>query len=224
MGQVTAWRFLSPPSAFVEGVTVGLNGKRIINEDLYGATHGNVMMREFGGSGWAVYDADNWKKARKQVWSQTQIFQKLQVLYLLTIGHKKARTLDALARKTGVDAAGLRATVQAYNAGIAAGEDPAHKAIELCHPVQRAPFYAFNISVKNAPFFPIPGLTLGGLEVDGATGEVLNDQRKPIAGLYAAGRSAVGICSQSYVSGLSLADAIFSGRRAGAHAASQRVS
>lgn len=219
MGQVTAWRFLSPPSAFVEGVSVGLNGKRIVNEDLYGATHGNVMMREFGGSGWAVFDADNWKKARKQIRSQMQIFQKLQAMYLFTIGHKKASTIEALAKKTGVDAAGLRATVDAYNAGIATGQDPAHKDIELCHPVKRAPFYAFNISVKNAPFFPIPGLTLGGLKVHGATGEVLNDQGEPIRGLYAAGRSAVGVCSNSYLSGLSLADAIFSGRRAGAHAA-----
>lgn len=33
--------------------------------------------------------------------------------------------------------------------------------------------------------------------------------------LYAAGRAAVGICSNSYVSGLSLADCVFSGRRAG---------
>lgn len=223
MGHVTAWRFLSPPSAFIEGVTVGLDGRRIANEDLYGATHGNVMMRQFGGSGWAVLDADTWSKARKQTLEQTQIFQKLQVAYLLTIGHKKANTLDELAAKMGVDVAGLRTTVEAYNTGIAAGEDPAHKAIELCNPIQKAPFYAFDISVDNAPFYPIPGLTLGGLDVDGASGEVLNEQREPILGLYAAGRSAVGICSNSYISGLSLADAIFSGRRAGAHAA-RRVS
>lgn len=219
MGQVTAWRFLSPPSAFVEGVSVGVNGQRIANEDLYGATHGNVMMREFGGRGWAVFDADNWRKARKQVRSQMQIFQKLQAAYLFSIGHKKASSIEALARKTGIDAAGLRATVDAYNAGIAAGEDPARKAIELCHPVKKAPFYAIDISAKNAPFFPIPGLTLGGLDVHGASGEVLDERREPIPGLYAAGRSAVGVCSNSYLSGLSLADAIFSGRRAGAHAA-----
>jgi 3-oxo-5alpha-steroid 4-dehydrogenase len=40
-----------------------------------------------------------------------------------------------------------------------------------------------------------------------------------VPGLYAAGRSAVGLCSNSYISGLSLADCVFSGRRAGAHAA-----
>lgn len=221
MGQITAWRFLSPPSAFIEGVAVGLNGRRIINEDLYGATHGNVMMREFGGSGWAVYDADTWKKARGQVKTQAQIFQKLQTFYLFSpIGHKKATSIEALAAKTGIDAAGLRATVDAYNKGISSGEgDPAHKAAELCRPIAKAPFYAFNISVKNAPFFPIPGLTLGGLRVDGATGLVLREDGSTIAGLYAAGRTAVGVCSNSYLSGLSLADAIFSGRRAGRDAA-----
>ena len=34
-----------------------------------------------------------------------------------------------------------------------------------------------------------------------------------------AGRSAVGICSRQYVSGLSIADCVFSGRRAARHAA-----
>ena len=36
-----------------------------------------------------------------------------------------------------------------------------------------------------------------------------------INGLYAAGRSAVGVCSNIYVSGLSIADCVFSGRRVG---------
>jgi len=37
--------------------------------------------------------------------------------------------------------------------------------------------------------------------------------------LYAAGRAAVGIASNHYVSGLALADCIWSGRRAGRYAA-----
>lgn len=121
MGNVTAWRFLSPPSAFIEGVTVGMNGRRIINEDLYGATHGNVLMREFGGKGWAVYDSTIWKKARGQFWTQTQIFHKLTATFTFTLGHKRAGTLDALASKMGVDREAMKATIAAYNAGIASG-------------------------------------------------------------------------------------------------------
>ena len=60
-------------------------------------------------------------------------------------------------------------------------------------------------------------LTLGGLVVDEETGQVLPRRRVGGPGLYAAGRTAVGICSNSYVSGLSLADCVFSGRRAGRH-------
>ena len=220
MGNVTAWRFLSPPSAFIEGVTVGLNGRRIANEDLYGATHGNVLMREFGGKGWAVYDSDNWKKARAQYWTQTQLFHKLTATFTLTIGHKRARTLDALAEKMGVDQAGMLETISAYNAGISSDTgDPAHKEADVCHPITKAPFYAVNISDDASPFAPIPGLTLGGLMVEGESGLVKRPDGSTIPGLYAAGRTAVGICSNSYVSGLSLADCVFSARRAAAHAA-----
>ena len=42
------------------------------------------------------------------------------------------------------------------------------------------------------------------------------DGGDPIEGLYAAGRNAVGISSNGYVSGLSVSDGIFAGRNAGA--------
>jgi predicted oxidoreductase len=61
-------------------------------------------------------------------------------------------------------------------------------------------------------------MTLGGLVVDEDTGQVLRADGSVIEGLYAAGRNAVGVCSQSYVSGLSIADCVFSGRRAGRNA------
>ena len=58
-------------------------------------------------------------------------------------------------------------------------------------------------------------LTLGGLVIDEESGSVIGTNGEIIQGLYAAGRSAVGICSNIYVSGLSVADCIFSGRRIG---------
>jgi len=47
------------------------------------------------------------------------------------------------------------------------------------------------------------------------TGQVLRSDGSGIANLYAAGRAAIGICSNVYMSGLSVADCIFSGRRVG---------
>jgi 3-oxo-5alpha-steroid 4-dehydrogenase len=220
LDRMTAWRFMSPPSAFLEGVSVGPSGARIANEDLYGATHSQIMIDQHQGRGFLVLDARQWKKARGQVRSQTQPFQGAQAAYLFTVGHTKAASLAKLATKIGVQPGGLERTVSAYNDGLAEGSgDPAHKGAELCSPIQHGPFYAIDISIKNSAAFPAPGLTLGGLRVDEETGEVLADDDQPITGLYAAGRTAVGICTNSYLSGTSLADGIFSGRRAGVHAA-----
>lgn len=220
MGNVTAWRFLAPPSAFLEGLTVGQDGRRIAGEDLYGASHTNALMRRFSGRGWAIYDAATWKKVKNQIREQTQVFQRLQLLYLFSTGHKKADSIEGIALKNGIDPVGLRQTFDAYNHGIADGTgDPAHKDISLCPPIINGPFYSINISADSSMFFPIPGLTLGGLVVDEETGAVTHRDGGTISGLYAAGRTAVGICSNSYVSGLSIADCIFSGRRAGRSAA-----
>lgn len=222
MGNVTAWRFLSPPSAFLEGLSVGADGRRIVNEDLYGASHGNVMMREFGGTGWAIYDAATWRKIKEQIKEQTQVFQRLQIWYLRSIGHKKAATIEGIAEKNGIDVTGLRKTVDEYNHGIrSSAGDPAHKDPSLCPPLDRGPFYSINISADSSMFYPIPGLTLGGLVVDETTGAVRHRDGGVVPGLYAAGRNAVGVCSNSYVSGLSISDCVFSGRRAGADAAAR---
>ncbi len=225
MGNVTAWRFLSPPSGMLSGISVGMDGTRIVNEHVYGARLGDFLMREHEGKGWAVYDAKSWKVARSQVFSQTKAFQLLQILPLMLLSPKRARSLSQLSKKTGLDYAGLSATVAAYNRGIQSGAgDPLHKAPMYSLPVKKAPFVAVSISAKNALYFPLPGLTLGGLRVNEETGRVLREDGTEIDGLYAAGRNAVGICSDGYISGLSLADGIFSGRRAGEHAAAALTS
>jgi 3-oxo-5alpha-steroid 4-dehydrogenase len=75
-------------------------------------------------------------------------------------------------------------------------------------------FWALNNDVSNATTFP-PFFTLGGLMVDEDSGAVARPDGQVIKGLYAAGRAAVGICSNGYFSsGVSLQDCVFSGRRA----------
>jgi 3-oxo-5alpha-steroid 4-dehydrogenase len=61
--------------------------------------------------------------------------------------------------------------------------------------------------------------TLGGLVVDENSGAVKRSDGSVIDGLYAAGRAAVGLCSNGYLSGMSIGDGMFSGRRAGRSAA-----
>jgi 3-oxo-5alpha-steroid 4-dehydrogenase len=86
-------------------------------------------------------------------------------------------------------------------------------------PQDQPPYSLIDLSIRPRLFYPAPVLTLGGLVVGPETGQVLRPDGTAIPGLYAAGRSAVGLCSRSYVSGLSIADCVFSGRRAGRHAA-----
>ena len=223
MHRVAAWRFLNPPAAMLQGITVGVDGQRIANEDLYGATLAESMVHRFGGKGFLILDSAMWKRARAQLLEQTQLFQRAQLAAVFTMERHRAATLDDLAKKLGISMSGLARTVDAYNQAAASGsEDPGHKHPELCAPLVHGPFYGLDISIRPSPAYFVPGMTLGGLRVDGATGRVLTDDATPIRGLYAAGRSAVGICSNSYVSGLALADCVFSGKRAGEHAATQR--
>jgi len=220
LDRVTAWRFIAPPAAMVEGIAVGVAGNRIANEDLYGATLAEIMIRDFGGVGFLILDARMWRKARAQLRYQTQLFQKLWMAPIFMTGHRRAPTLSQLAHRLGISPSGLAETVAAYNSAIANGSvDPAHKAAEYCSPLAQPPFYGVDISLRSSIADFVPGLTLGGLRVDTGSGLVVNDVGDRISGLYAAGRSAVGICSHSYISGLALADCVFSGKRAGEHAA-----
>lgn len=196
MDRVSAWRFITPPSALQQGVLVGADGRRVCDETLYGAAIGAAIITEHQGRAWLLVDDDVVREARAQVRAQTLWFQRLQVRYLLSRGRVTAPTLDAVAAKAGVDPVGLRATC-----GDALGAPP---------------FSLIDVSIKGSVGYPCPMLTLGGLVVDEDSGQV-----RGVDGLYAAGRSAVGLCSESYVSGLSLADCVFSGRRAGQHVAKE---
>jgi 3-oxo-5alpha-steroid 4-dehydrogenase len=112
--------------------------------------------------------------------------------------------VEEVARKAGIDPEGLAATVAAQDR------------------VSEAPWSLLDMSIRPRPAQPAPMLTLGGLVVAEDTGAVRRPDGTDIGHLYAAGRTAVGICSNSYVSGLSLADCVYSGRRAGRSAAHAR--
>lgn len=219
MDRFSAWRFMSPPSALIEGIAVSMGGERIAAEDLYGATFSEVMVRKFDGRGYLILDSAQWAKAKSQLDEQTQQPLRIQPQYLLYWAHKKAASLDGLAAKIGLPSDVLKSTVGAYNDAIASGkEDPVHK-LDYRSPITQGPFYAIDVSLRPSGVYLSTGLTLGGMNVDGESGMVLNGGGDKIQNLYAAGRSAVGICSNSYISGLSLADCVFSGKRAGEHAA-----
>lgn len=220
MDNVSAWRFITPPGVFYSAILVDENGQRIIDETRYGAAVGQAMVTEHGGKGWVLADAAAMAEAKRQLMTQAIWFQQLQTAALLLTGAVRRKSLREVAGAAGVDPDGLQATVEAYNHAIDSGAaDPAGKPAEFCRRIDRAPFTLLDFSIRPSVLSPTPMLTLGGIRVDEETGAVLTAAGAPVSGLFSAGRTAIGVCSQSYVSGLSLADCVFAGRRAGASAA-----
>jgi 3-oxo-5alpha-steroid 4-dehydrogenase len=224
LDRLSSWRFFTPPSALAKGMLVGLNGERVCNEALYGAAVAEPVIHEHGGRAYLVIDQTILDEARKQVPKQTLWFQRLQVMSMLGSGRIEAPTLGELAAKVGIDVASVERSLAAYNQIARSPDvDPLGKPKEQVQPIDRGPFSLVDVSVRSSVRFPCPTMTLGGLAVDEATGQVLTDDGSPVDGLYAAGRTAAGLCSKSYVSGLSLADCVFSGRRAGRAATNERI-
>ncbi|WP_439672484.1 FAD-binding protein [Cupriavidus necator] len=217
--RVSAWRFINPPFDWARGCVVDAQGARIGNEETYGATLGHAICERHGGRAWLVLNRELARAAlRECLGGRLWAFQALPAALLMLAGARRASSREALAGKLGMPGAALRATVDAYNAA-ARGEipDPAGKSAPMCASLETGPWLAIDISA-NSRVFPCPAITLGGLSVEESSGRVLAAAGgAPIPGLYAVGRTAAGIASNHYVSGLSLADCIWSGRNAGRH-------
>lgn len=216
LNKISAWRFINPPQAWAKGMVVNAQGQRFCNEAAYGARLGVAMGEDQGNRAWLVIDAGIRRAALREclrggLWS----FQKYPALLLMLFA-PRAKSFSALGKRLGIPKDAFAATADAYN-DIANGDNPDvfGKAPYASQALIQPPYLALDIGAKN-PLFPCPAITLGGLRVDETSGGVLNSDEQVIPGLYAVGRAAVGIASNNYVSGLSLADCLWSGRRAGA--------
>ncbi|MEZ5656629.1 MAG: FAD-binding protein [Sphingobium sp.] len=228
MDSIFGTRAISPPNAMLKGVIVDANGERFIGEDAYAGSLGRAIAARQDGQAWLILESASYWLAFKQAMNAGGItpfmyFYLPNLLNLLFGGTKKARSIEKLAQKIGIPPQALTRTINIYNSDAATGSDPLGKATDKVTPIERGPFYAVNMSIKNRFGFTM-AMSLGGLRVNEETGEVLREGGLPIKGLYAAGRAAVGVCSVGYFSGMALADGSFSGRRAGRHATSANES
>jgi len=222
MDKVSAWRFINPPLAWARGLIVNARGQRYANEEIYGATLGHAMVEEQDGRAILILNRALVREALSQVapgkvWN----FQRLPVLLNLVFNAKRSNSLAGLAKRCNLPTELLRQSVERYSRA-ARGEiaDEFGKSAAMLANLDQGPWYALDLSF-DSKLFPCPVITLGGLKVCEGSGRVLDHAGQPINGLYSAGRNAVGVASNLYVSGLSLADCIYSGRRAAAHVADQ---
>jgi 3-oxo-5alpha-steroid 4-dehydrogenase len=217
MDRVTGWCNINPPAAWPRGMVVNRDGARICHEGVYGSTLGDAVVRSPDGIAYLIIDERLYRESLQQIARGAEIvrYQRQVARLNLWLNRKSAATPAALAKLIGIDAQGLTRTLEAYNrAARGAAADVVGKSPEEMSVLEQPPFHALNVSVHSR-YFPMPMLTLGGLRVDEHGGEVLREDGSEILGLYAAGRSAVGVCSNVYMSGLAYADCIFSGRRVG---------
>jgi len=128
-------------------------------------------------------------------------------------GVHSAATIAELAAKAGIDAAGLEATVRAYNGYVAAGDDPEFGREHLPAPIAEGPFYA----VRN---HAITLVTFQGLDID-EDFAVRGESGAAIPGLYAVGEviGAGATCGNSFCSGMLTTPALTFGRLLGSRLA-----
>jgi fumarate reductase flavoprotein subunit len=127
-----------------------------------------------------------------------------------------ADTVEDLAAQTGMDLAGLQATLAEYNNSCEHGYDELfNKPHRYLRPVKNPRFYALRLFASGYG-------SLGGIKINYKT-EVLDKKWDKIPGLYAAGTDACSIYGDTYVflmPGNTMGFALNSGRMAGEHAAS----
>jgi 3-oxo-5alpha-steroid 4-dehydrogenase len=221
MERVSAWRSISPPTAFVKGVAVNALGERFVSEDCYLGRMGERISVQPGRKAWLIVDRplyrESWKNTLptfKAGWVPEWLSYGFTLLINLLTNTRTGRSLSDLAAKCGIPADNLERTVGEYNRAVSEGRDPLGKSTDYLDPLEDGPFYAIDISIDSKRY-PCPSIPMGGLVVDELSGQVKRADGSGIVGLYAAGRNAIGICSRFYVSGTSISDCVFAGRRAG---------
>ena len=89
LGNVSAWRFITPPYSWPKGLVVNARGERFCNEQVYGATLGQAMVEGQGGKAWLVLDARlRWQSIRECLFGGLWAFQTLPALAMMLFSAK----------------------------------------------------------------------------------------------------------------------------------------
>ena len=172
--QTTAWR--SFPYLLVD-----TKGERFMNEctSLLTSSH---LIAELPGDGnfvWQIIPTNDFEMPSSFGYDREQA---AQVFDIESTEHYEADTIEELADMIGVPADNLVATVERYNEMCEAGEDTDFmKAKRYLDPIDDGPFQAWKMTYL---FY----CTLGGVRSNEKL-QVLDENRDPIPGLYAAGNT-----------------------------------
>ncbi|WP_017437649.1 FAD-dependent tricarballylate dehydrogenase TcuA [Saccharococcus caldoxylosilyticus] len=203
-------------SSFPLGLLINKDGKRFVDEgadfrNYTYAKYGREILKQPDSMAFQIFDSQVRPLLRKEYdLKEATCYQ--------------ANSLEELADMIPINKTQFLQTIKEYNAAVQDGEyNPAIKdgkgTIGIDPPksnwalrIEKPPFYAFPVTCGIT-------FTFGGLHVS-EVGEVLNEQEKPIKGLYAAGEMVGGIFYENYPGGSGLMSGAVFGKLAGASAAS----
>ena len=199
-------RAVAPEVALSGGIMVDARGKRFVDETKYPGGLGTKMLDLPGKRAYEIFDERIYQLHRNApgLRNLSQFFDAGLLL--------NAETAEDLAGRLGIDAEGLKETIQDYNSSAASGGKDGFGRTPP-EPL-RAPFYGIQVTVALYH-------TQGGLKITPA-GQVLRADGSIIPNLYAGGGAAVGVSGQGlegYLPGNGLLASLGLGMRAAEHAA-----
>jgi len=180
-------------------ILVNAEGKRFIDEVGTRDVVSAAEIAQTGSYSWLIVD-------QKMVDASSVI-----VGYITKGLTVSGNTYEELANAMGVDAANFPATMEAWNANVAAKTDAEFGRTSFANPLDTAPFYGIKVTA---------GIhhTMGGLKINEKT-EVLTAEGTAIPGLYAAGEVTGGVHGANRLGGNAVSDIVVFGRIAGTEAA-----
>jgi fumarate reductase flavoprotein subunit len=209
------WPYPRLDSFVDEGILVGLDGERFVDEGRGDVALANEVARSEDVRGKVlIFDHRTWEAAKDDAFSSSV---KTPAPNPWLADHDGEiffhEAIEGLAKAVGVDAAGLSKTLQRYNHAIETKDFASLAVSRTGRPKPlRAPFCGLKV---------VPGITftMGGVAVNGHC-EVLDKNEKAIPGLYGSGDSIGGLMGGyhgGYTGGLM--QAIVTGILAGENAA-----
>jgi len=194
------------------GVLLNREGRRFVDESVADEINTQSLARQPGSLGFVVLDAEAAERVREPIANGFAPVDRHAELQEAGGRVLHAEDMDGLERaldEAGADGGAGRRELEAYNAAIAADEEPAVGRRTRRRPLDQPPFVVVPV---------VPGITFteGGIRIDPDT-RVLGPEDAPLPGLYAAGADGGNVFFEHYAGGLALS--LVFGRRAGANAA-----
>jgi fumarate reductase flavoprotein subunit len=176
-------------------ILVNKEGKRFVNELTTRDAASAAILKQQDKMAYLIID-ENIRKSLRQI----EGYFHLELV-------KEGATLKHLAAAIGAHPDTLEATVAKYNTAVETKNDVEFKRADMPRVIKTPKFYAIGVQ---------PGIhyTMGGLEIDEQT-RVIDNNGKPIPGLYAAGEVTGGVHGANRLGGNSISETITFGRIAG---------